>query len=39
MLEVDIIKTKRGIWKFNGEAKVDGKVVCSAELMCAERPV
>jgi 3-hydroxyacyl-[acyl-carrier-protein] dehydratase len=37
MLEVDIIKTKRGVWKFNGVASVDGKVVCTAELMCAER--
>jgi 3-hydroxyacyl-[acyl-carrier-protein] dehydratase len=36
-LEVDIIKTKRGVWKFNGVASVDGKVVCTAELMCAER--
>jgi 3-hydroxyacyl-[acyl-carrier-protein] dehydratase len=36
-LEVDIIKTKRGVWKFNGVASVDGKVVCAAELMCAER--
>ncbi len=36
-LEVDIIKTKRGVWKFNGVASVDGNVVCTAELMCAER--
>jgi 3-hydroxyacyl-[acyl-carrier-protein] dehydratase len=36
-LEVDIVKTKRGVWKFNGVASVDGKVVCNAELMCAER--
>ena len=36
-LEVDIIKTKRGVWKFNGVASVDGEVVCTAELMCAER--
>jgi 3-hydroxyacyl-[acyl-carrier-protein] dehydratase len=36
-LEVDIIKTKRGVWKFNGVASVEGKVVCTAELMCAER--
>jgi 3-hydroxyacyl-[acyl-carrier-protein] dehydratase len=36
-LEVDIIKTKRGVWKFNGVASVDAKVVCTAELMCAER--
>ena len=39
ILEVDIIKTKRGVWKFNGVAKVDGEVVCSAELMCAERDI
>lgn len=39
VLEVDVIKTMRGVWKFNGVAKVDGKVVCSAELMCAERGV
>jgi len=36
-LEVDIIKTKRGVWKFNGVASVDGEMVCTAELMCAER--
>jgi 3-hydroxyacyl-[acyl-carrier-protein] dehydratase len=39
VLEVDVIKAKRGVWKFNGAAKVDGKVVCSAVLMCAERDV
>lgn len=39
VLEVDIVKTKRGVWKFNGVAKVDGNVVCSAELMCAERSI
>ncbi|HHJ81324.1 MAG TPA: 3-hydroxyacyl-ACP dehydratase FabZ [Candidatus Tenderia electrophaga] len=38
-LEVKVIKTMRGIWKFDGQASVDGKVVCSAELMCAERDV
>ena len=38
-LEVDIIKTKRGIWKFNGIASVDGSLVCEAELMCAERGI
>lgn len=36
-LEVEVIKAKRGIWKFKGEAKVDGKVVASADLMCAEQ--
>ncbi|MEJ2345157.1 MAG: 3-hydroxyacyl-ACP dehydratase FabZ [Gammaproteobacteria bacterium] len=38
-LEVEHTRTKRGIWVFNGEAKVDGKVVASAELMCAERKI
>lgn len=37
VLKVTYIKQKRGIWKFDGEASVDGNVVCSAELMCAER--
>ena len=39
VLEVEFVKEKHGIWKFNGKALVDGKVVCSAELMCAEREV
>jgi len=38
-LEVEFIKQMRGIWKFKGKALVDGKVVCSADLMCAEREV
>ncbi len=36
-LHVEFIKERRGMWKFYGEGKVDGKVVCSAELMCARR--
>jgi 3-hydroxyacyl-[acyl-carrier-protein] dehydratase len=39
VLEVEHRRTKRGIWCFTGEAKVDGRVVASAELMCAEREV
>jgi len=38
VLKVDVIKAKRGVWKFNGEASVDGNVVATAVLMCAERP-
>ena len=38
-LKVDYIKRMRGIWKFNGTATVDGDVVCTAEVMCAEREV
>ena len=36
-LHVQFIKERRGMWKFYGEAKVDGQVVCSADLMCARR--
>ncbi len=36
-LHVTFEKERRNIWKFSGEAKVDGKVVCSAEIMCARR--
>jgi 3-hydroxyacyl-[acyl-carrier-protein] dehydratase len=38
ILKVDVIKSKRGVWKFNGVASVDGNVVATAGLMCAERP-
>lgn len=38
-LHVEFIKERRGMWKFYGEAKVDGKVVCSADLMCARRAI
>ncbi|AAW86446.1 3-hydroxyacyl-ACP dehydratase FabZ [Aliivibrio fischeri] len=37
VLEVEFIKDRRGIALFNGVAKVDGEVVCSAELKCARR--
>ncbi len=37
ILEVKLLTQKRNIWKFSAEAKVDGKVVASAELMCAEQ--
>ncbi|XQW86938.1 3-hydroxyacyl-ACP dehydratase FabZ [Thalassotalea piscium] len=36
-LHVEFLKERRNMWKFYGEAKVDGKVVCSADLMCARR--
>ena len=39
ILEVEILKEKRGVWKFNGVAKVDGKIVASAEIMCAEQAI
>ncbi len=37
ILEVKFLVERRNIWKFHGEAKVDGQVVCSAEIMWARR--
>ncbi len=39
ILEVKVLRTMRGVWKFQGVAKVEGKVVASAEMMCAEREI
>ena len=39
VLEAKFISSKRGIWKFACKAIVDGKDVCSAEIICAERKV
>ncbi len=39
VLEVKLDKKKGPVWKFIAEAKVDGKVVTSAELMCAEKEI
>jgi 3-hydroxyacyl-[acyl-carrier-protein] dehydratase len=39
ILEVELLRTKRGIWMFTAEAKVDGKVVANAEIMCTEKEV
>ena len=36
-LEVELLKVRRGMGKFACSAKVDGKEVCSAEIMCARR--
>ncbi len=33
VLEVEALQTRGKVWKFKGEAKVDGKVVCEAEFM------
>ncbi|ABM25561.1 MULTISPECIES: 3-hydroxyacyl-ACP dehydratase FabZ [Shewanella] len=37
--EVKMIKERRGIGVFYGEARVDGEVACSAEIMCARREI
>lgn len=36
-LEAKFLSAKRGIWKFECQASVDGTLVCSAEIICAER--
>lgn len=39
ILEVSLERLKRDVGKFFGEASVDGKIVASAELMCAKREI
>ena len=39
ILRVDYIKRMRGIWKFQAKATVDDEIVCSADIMCAEREI
>lgn len=36
-LDVSILMTKRGIWKYSGVARVDGQVAAEAELLCTLR--
>ena len=36
---VEVINNKRGIWKFNARADVDGDMVCEGEVMSAHRRV
>jgi 3-hydroxyacyl-[acyl-carrier-protein] dehydratase len=38
-LEAKYVSNKRSIWKFECKAIVDGKEVCSAEIICAERKI
>ena len=35
IIEATLVKRRSSIWKFQANATVDGKVVASAELMCA----
>lgn len=37
VLEATFLSVRRGIWKFSCQASVDGKTVCSAEIICAEQ--
>ncbi|KOR29860.1 3-hydroxyacyl-ACP dehydratase [Achromatium sp. WMS1] len=36
-LEAILLTIKRGIWRFGCEAKVDGKIVATADIMCTAR--
>ncbi len=39
ILEVVLDRAKRGVGKFSAQAKVDGKLVASAEIMCAKQEI
>jgi len=39
VMDVTLERAKAGIYKFKGTARVDGEVVCEAELMCTMRTV
>ena len=36
-LAATIVTEKRGIWKFDCRATVDGELACSASILCADR--
>ena len=38
-LDAAIVSEKRGIWKFECRASVDGQLVASATILCADRKV
>ena len=38
-LDVKLVKQKRNLWKFFGEASVDGELVVSADIMCVNKPL
>lgn len=38
-LDARFLSCKRSIWKFECSATVDGKEVCAAEIICAERQI
>ena len=39
VLQARLLRTRRGIWVFDCDARVDGKVVAAAEIMCTERDI
>ncbi len=39
VIDVEVIRNMRNIWRFNARATVDGELACSAEIMCASKGV
>lgn len=39
LLEVTALKNKRGIWKMQAQASVDGEIACTAILISAQREI
>jgi 3-hydroxyacyl-[acyl-carrier-protein] dehydratase len=39
LLDVTLLRSKRGIGVFAAEARVDGQLAAAAELMCARRGI
>lgn len=39
MLQVEILRTSRGIWKYKAQGTVEGQLAVEAELMCTMRTV
>lgn len=39
VMDVELLRSKAGIYKFKGVARVDGEIACEAELMCTMRRV
>ncbi|NNL57690.1 MAG: 3-hydroxyacyl-ACP dehydratase FabZ [Pseudomonadales bacterium] len=37
LLQAEIVAEKRGIWKFDCRAEVDGKLAAAGEILCADR--
>jgi 3-hydroxyacyl-[acyl-carrier-protein] dehydratase len=39
ILRAKLLREKRGIWVFDCDAKVDGELAASAQIMCTEQDI
>ena len=39
LLTARLLRAKRGIWMFDCDAQVEGRIVASAQIMCTERDI